>query len=82
MEVSQISKIKKITIQVGKNYWDLESAGKVRKAFCYQKKFWPFTVSMNCSSDLKILTNSWPSASNFKSFSWSLKQFFLTVRMS
>ena len=34
---------------------------------------------MNCSSDFKIFANSWPSASNFKSFSRSLEQFFLTV---
>ena len=52
---------------------------QVKKAFCYQKLFWPFTVWINCSSDLKIFANSWPSASNFKSFSWSLEQFFLTV---
>ena len=25
----------------------------VKKAFCYQKLFWPFTVRKNCSSDLK-----------------------------
>ena len=52
---------------------------QVKKAFCYQKLFWPFTVWINCSSDLKIFDNSWPSASNFKSFSRSLEQFFLTV---
>ena len=40
---------------------------------------WPFTVWINCSSDLKNFSNSRPSASNFKSFSWSLEQFFLTV---
>ena len=34
---------------------------------------------MNCSSDLKKISNSRTSASNFKSFSWSLEQFFLTV---
>ena len=34
---------------------------------------------MNCSSDLKHFSNSRPSASNFKSFSRSLEQFFLTV---
>ena len=39
---------------------------EVKKAFCYQKLFWPFTVWINCSSDLK-------------SFSRSLEQFFLTV---
>ena len=33
----------------------------------------------SCSSDLKNFANSWPSASNFKSFSRSLEQFFLTV---
>ena len=36
-------------------------------------------VWMNCCSDLRIFANSWPSASNFKSFSRSLEQFFLTV---
>ena len=35
--------------------------------------FWPFTVQINCSSDLKNNSNSWPSASNLKSFSQSLK---------
>ena len=52
---------------------------QVKKAFCYQTLFWPFTVWINCSSDLKNFANSRPSASNFKSFSWSLEQFFLTV---
>ena len=52
---------------------------QVKKAFCYQKLFWPFTVWINCSSDLKNFANSRPSASNFKSFSQSLEQFFLTV---
>ena len=52
---------------------------QVKKAFCYQKLFWPFTVWINCSSDLKNFENSRPSASNFKSFSRSLEQFFLTV---
>ena len=51
---------------------------RVKKAFCYQKLFWPFTVWTNCSSDLKN-ANSRPSALNFKSFSRSLEQFFLTV---
>ena len=41
--------------------------------------FWPFTTQINCSSDLKIFANSRPSASNFKSFSRSLEQFFLSV---
>ena len=52
---------------------------QVNKAFCYQKLFWPFTVWINCSSDLKNFANSRPSTSNFKSFSRSLEQFFLTV---
>ena len=52
---------------------------QVKKAFCYQKLFWPFTVWINCSSDLKFFENSRLSASNFKSFSRSLEQFFLTV---
>ena len=51
---------------------------QVKKAFCYQKLFWPFTVWINCSSDLKNFANSQPSASNFKSFSQSLEQFCLT----
>ena len=52
---------------------------EVKKAFCYQKLCWPFTVKMNCSSDLKIHANSRPLASNTKSFSQSLEQFFLIV---
>ena len=55
------------------------SRNKLKKAFCYQKLFWPFNVWMNCSSDLKKFANSRPSASNFKSFSRSLEQFFLTA---
>ena len=52
---------------------------QVKKAFCCQNLFWPFTVWINCSSNLKNFANSWPSVSNFKSFSQSLEQFFLTV---
>ena len=45
-----------------------------------KKMFWPFTVWINCSSDLKDFANSQPSASNFKSFSHDHKNiFFLTV---
>ena len=47
--------------------------------FCCQKLFWPFTVCINSSSDLKNFANSWPSASNSKSFSQSLEQFILAV---
>ena len=42
------------------------------------KLFGP-TVRKICSSDLKIFATSWPSATNLKSFSRSLEQFFLTV---
>ena len=52
---------------------------QLKKAFCYQKWFWPFNVWTNCSSDLKNFANSRPSVSNFKRFSQSLEQFFLTV---
>ena len=52
---------------------------QVKKAFCYHKLFWLFTVWTNCSSDLKTFANSHLTASNFKSFSRSLEQFFLTV---
>ena len=41
--------------------------------------FWTFPVLINCSCDLKNLANSWPSASNFKSFSQSQEHFFLTL---
>ena len=52
---------------------------QVKKAFCYQKFFWLFTVSINCSSDLKNFDNSRPSASYCKTFSRSQEHFFLTV---
>ena len=48
---------------------------QVKKAFCYQKLFWPFTAWINCSSDLKNFANSRPSASNFKSICQSLEYF-------
>ena len=52
----------------------------LKKAFCYQKMFWPFTVVwINCPIDIKKFANSRPSASNFKSFPRSLEQFFLTL---
>ena len=49
---------------------------QVKKAFCQQKLFWPFDAWTYCSSDLKNFANSWPSASNFKSFSRFLEHFF------
>ena len=52
---------------------------QVEKAICYQKLSWPLAAWMNWSSDLKKFANSQPSASNFKSFFWSLEHFFLTV---
>ena len=38
--------------------------------------FWPFSVWINCSGDHKNFVNSHSSASNFKSFSQSLENFF------
>ena len=56
-------------------FWDLRNLQEqVKKAFCYQKLLWPFTVRINSSSDL----NRFWKSSAF-SFSWSLEQFFLTV---
>ena len=61
------------------NLWDIRNLQEqVKKPFCYQKLFWPFTVWINCSRDLKIFANSWPTASNFKSFSRSLEHFFFS----
>ena len=38
------------------NLWGMRNLQEqVKKAFCYQKLFWPFTVWINCSSDLKLL---------------------------
>ena len=51
---------------------------QVKKAFCYQKLFWPITVWINCFSDLKPFSNSWPLTSNFQRFlDWSTEHFFL-----
>ena len=61
-------------------FWGLKNLQEqVKKAFCCQKLFWPFTVWIDCSSDLKSFENSQPLASNFKSFSQSLEYFFLTL---
>ena len=41
------------------NLWSLRNLKEqVKKAFCYQKLFWPFTLWINCSSDLKNCENS------------------------
>ena len=41
------------------NYW---------KSILFQKLFWSSTAQINCSSDLKLFTNSQASASNFNIF--------------
>ena len=41
---------------------------QVKKAFCYQKLFRPFTVWINCSSDLKMFSNSCLQTWNSKVF--------------
>ena len=51
----------------------------LKKHSVTKKLFWPFTLRTNCSIDLKIVANSRLLASNFKSFSRPLEQFFLTV---
>ena len=62
------------------NFLDVRNlTEQVKKAFCYQKSFWPFTVWSNCSSDLKIFVNFRTSASNFKTASCSLAQAFLSI---
>ena len=53
---------------------------QVKKTFCFKIcSDLAFTVWMNYSSDLKNVANSRPSNSNFKCFSHSLRQFFITV---
>ena len=49
---------------------------QVKKKHSVNKNCYDF----RCLSDLKIFANSQPSASNFKSFSRSLEQFFFTVQ--
>ena len=75
--------IPRIFSNLNYNCSDLSDMGnlqeQVKKAFYYQKLFWPFNVWIDCSSDLNNSANSRPSASNFKSFSQSLEQYFLTV---
>ena len=60
-------------------HYNLETSSNKLKKHSVTKNCWPFTVRINCSSDPKYFENSQLSASNFKSFSWSLEQFFLTV---
>ena len=54
-------------------YYIWESS-RLKESILFQKSSLPFTVRINCSSDLKMFANSWPSASNFKSFSPLLQQ--------
>ena len=61
--------------------WDLRNLQEhVKKAFGYQKLFWPFTVWINCSSDFKSFENFQPSYSVFKSFSHSGSEQFLVTK--
>ena len=39
---------------------------QVKKALCYQTLLLPFTVWVNCSSDIKNFANSWPSGFFFR----------------
>ena len=52
---------------------------QVEKTFCYQKLFWPFTIWINFSSDLKNLEILGLQPRISKVFFRSLEQFFLTV---
>ena len=54
---------------------------KVKKAFFLPKIVLTCNVWINCSIDLKCFANSRSSVSNFKSFSQSNKQFFLSWTM-
>ena len=48
---------------------------QVKKAFCYQKIFWPFTVWINCFSDLNFFCK-------FLAFSLEFQKFFSVTRTS
>ena len=61
------------------NWSNYKTWEQLKKAFVCQKLFWSFTVWINCSCGLEISVKSRTSASNFKSFSQSLEQFFLSV---
>ena len=48
--------------------------------YIFQKLFWPFTVQINCSSDLKKFSNSRSLASSFfRNFFFITRTIFLTV---
>jgi hypothetical protein len=61
---------------------------KIRTTYYIKRgKQWYFVTKIvltysekKCSSDLKNFANSWPSASNFKSFSRSLEEFIQAVK--
>ena len=54
---------------------------QIKKSFLFQKLAWPDLLLFEWIV-LNFFAKAWPSASNFKSFFRSLKQFFLTVRRS
>ena len=55
---------------------------QVKKHYMFQKLFWSFTLWINFSTDLKIFTNSWLSAANFKHFYQKLEHFCLNLSRS
>ena len=64
--------LKSMSFKVGKDFFNTFEMPRVSYTMILQKSYF-------ISIYLKILANSQPSASNFKSFSRSLEQFFLTV---
>ena len=52
---------------------------QVKKAFCYQQLFWPFSVWINCSSDREKLLKFEAFSLEFSEFLRSLEQFIQTV---
>ena len=52
---------------------------QVKKAFCYQELFWPFTVWINCSSDREKLLKFEAEGQEFAKWMRSLEQFIQTV---
>ena len=52
---------------------------QVKKAFCYQKLFWPFTFCINCSSDREKLLKFEAEGREFAKFLRSLEQSIQTV---
>ena len=53
---------------------------QVKKAFCYQKLFWTFTVWTNCSSDWENLLKVETEGQEFAKFLRSLEQFIQAVK--